>query len=99
MSAVTMPGELYANFSFWGVPLMWVYGWFFGAVRRLRYGSAFRYIYAFVIVPMMLPTFWMAFTGFVNQLVPMPFMILALWFVFRGQPVVALADLHPARAL
>jgi hypothetical protein len=86
MSAVTMPGELYANFSFWGVPLMWLYGWFFGTLRRHRFGPTFRYIYAFVFVPMMLPTFWMAFTGFVNQLVPIPLMLAALWFVFGGTP-------------
>jgi hypothetical protein len=84
MSAVTMPGELYANFSVWGIPLMAVYGWIFGRVRRYRFGARFRYVYAFVFVPMMLPTFWMAFTGFVNQLVPIPLMAGALWFVFDG---------------
>ena len=82
MSAVTMPGELYANFSFWGLPLMGLYGWFFGRAHCYRFHPLFRYIYAFVIVPMMLPTFWMAFTGFVNQLVPIPLMLVALWFVF-----------------
>jgi hypothetical protein len=82
MSAVTMPGELYANFSFWGIPLMWLYGWFFGGAHGHRFHPLFRYVYAFVIVPMMLPTFWMAFTGFVNQLVPVPLMMIALWFVF-----------------
>jgi uncharacterized protein with PQ loop repeat len=83
MSAVTMPGELYANFSVWGIPLMWLYGWFFGRAYTYRFHPVLRYIYAFVIVPMMLPTFWMAFTGFVNLLVPIPVLGLALWFVFR----------------
>jgi hypothetical protein len=86
MSAVTMPGELYANFSIWGVPLMGFYGWMFGRARAYRFGALFRYLYAFVFVPMMLPTFWMAFTGFVNQLVPIPMMLGALWFVFGGSP-------------
>jgi hypothetical protein len=97
-SAVTMPGELYANFAGWGLPLMWVYGWIFGILRGHRFGPLFRFVYAFVIVPMMLPTFWMAFTGFVNQLAPIPFIMLSLWFVFprshtvrRRAPVAALA--------
>ncbi len=81
-SAVTMPGELYANFSGWGLPLMWVYGWLFGLMRGYRFNPLFRFIYAFMIVPMMPATFWMAFTGFVNQLSVVPFAALSLWFVF-----------------
>jgi hypothetical protein len=81
-SAVTMPGELYANFAVWGLPLMWIYGWLFGVMRTYRFDPVVRYIYGFILVPMMLPTFWMAFTGFVNQLAPVPAVALALWLLF-----------------
>lgn len=81
-SAVTMPGELYANFGYAGVLFMLIYGLVFGYLHRLRHGARFRYIYAFVVVPMMLLVFWMAFTGFMNQLIPALVMGLVLWFMF-----------------
>jgi hypothetical protein len=80
-SAVTMPGELYANFAVWGLPLMWLYGWVFGTMRRYRFDPVLRYAYGFIFVPMMFPTFWMAFTGFVNLLAPVPVVALALLFI------------------
>jgi hypothetical protein len=98
-SAVTMPGELYANFAWWGVPLMWLYGWFFGLTRGCRSDPVFRYLYAFIFVPMILPTFWMAFTGFVNQLVPVPVVALSLWLVFSRSDAVPVGALVPGGAL
>lgn len=96
--AVTMPGELYANFGYPGVLLMLVYGAIFGLFHRYRHGTRFRFLYAFTLVPMMLPTFWMSFTGFVNSLVSVPLLTMALWFVYsksaarvRG-PYVRLAE-------
>jgi hypothetical protein len=77
-SAVTMPGELYANFGYPGIALMFVWGAVFGIFRRYRHGSRFRFLYAFQLVPMMFTTCWMAFTGFMNGLVALPLLTMAL---------------------
>jgi hypothetical protein len=77
-SAVTMPGELYANFGYPGIPLMLVWGALFGVFRRYRHGSRFRFLYAFLLVPMMFTTCWMAFTGFMNGLVALPLLTTAV---------------------
>ncbi len=73
-----MPGELYANFGYLGIPLMLVFGVMFGLFQRHRYDSRFRFIYAALMPPVMFTTFWMSFTGFVNGILSTPFMFLAL---------------------
>jgi hypothetical protein len=85
--AVTMPGELYANFGYLGIPLMSVFGVLFGLFHRYRYDARFRFIYAALMPPVMLTTFWMSFTGFVNGILSMPFMLFALIFVIRKRPL------------
>lgn len=80
--AVTMPGELYANFGYLGIPLMAVFGLIFGLCHRYRLNPRFRFVYATFLPSVMFTTFWMAFTGFVNQLVPIPLIVIVLWFVF-----------------
>lgn len=77
-----MPGELYANFGYLGIPLMAVFGWIFGLCHRYRLNRRFRFMYAIFLPSVMFTTFWMAFTGFVNQLVPVPLVVMVLWFVF-----------------
>ena len=82
-SPVTMPGELYANFGYAGILLMFVYGVIFGAFANLAYNARLRLLYALFLLPAMLTTFWMGFTGFVNSLVAVPIGILALFLVLR----------------
>lgn len=85
-SAVTMPGELYANFGYAGIALMFVWGAVFGAFRRFRYGSRFRFLYAFQLVPVMFTTCWMAFTGFMNGLIELPLMAMAVLIMVPVTP-------------
>jgi hypothetical protein len=71
-SAVSMPGELFANFGYAGVVFMLIYGALFAVLHAYRDRTEFRLVYAFVVVPAVMPTFWMGFTGFVNQMLQIP---------------------------
>src|SRR5437867_3287439 len=82
-SPVSMPGELYANFGYPGIALMFVYGLLFGAFAAMAGSSRVRFIYALFLLPAMLPTFWMGFTGFMNHLVAIPLALITLVVVFR----------------
>jgi len=62
---------------------MFVYGVIFGAFANLAYNARLRLLYALFLLPAMLTTFWMGFTGFVNSLVAVPIGILALFLVLR----------------
>ncbi len=79
-----MPGELYANFGYIGLCFMAIYGLLFGAAASLRASTRFRYAYAFAVVPAMLPTFWMGFTGLVNNFLPIPLLVAASLFILPG---------------
>jgi hypothetical protein len=80
-SAVGMPGELYANFGYLGILGMVVYGALFGLARRAQAKPRLGFIYAFIFLPGMFPTFWMGFTGFVSQLTFVPIFLLALLLI------------------
>ena len=94
-SAVTIPGELYANFGPVGVAGTLVYGMLFGFFHRLRNGRRFRYAYAAILLPLMFVTFWMSTTGLVNGLLPMAPAAVVLFAVFP--PRVAIDRLRAAR--
>jgi hypothetical protein len=81
-SAVTIPGELYANFGPAGVLGTFGFGLLFGYVHRLRHGVRFRYLYAAVLLPLMFVTFWMATTGLVNGLLPLAPALLVVLLIF-----------------
>lgn len=83
-SAVTMPGEAYANFWIFGIVFMIVLGAGFGWVNRFAcsdnpiglflYPSAFLYL--------VINANWMAFTGIANQFLPIFLCAIGLYFVF-----------------
>jgi hypothetical protein len=81
-SAVTIPGELYANYGPVGIVGMLCYGLVFGYVHRLRYGRRFRYAYAAILLPVLFVTFWMATTGLINGLLPLAPSLVVLALVF-----------------
>jgi len=81
-SAVTIPGELYANFGPFGVAGTVFYGMLFGFFHRLRNGRRFRYAYAAILLPVMFVTFWMSTTGLINGLLPLAPAAVVLFAVF-----------------
>jgi hypothetical protein len=81
--AVTMPGELYANFGLAGIPMMALFGMIFGIAYRFSSNIRFKFVYAAMLPPVMLTTFWMSFTGFVNAILAFPFVLLIITFVIK----------------
>ncbi len=79
-SAVTMPGELFANFGYLGLPFMIVFGAIFGVMYGLRYKPRFMFIYAFIAVPTLLISFWMSLTGLINsiKIIPVIYIVLVI---------------------
>jgi hypothetical protein len=75
-SAITMPGELYANFGPQGLCLMLAFGMFFGLLFRFSSHPYFHFAYPFVWLPMMLVSFWMSLTGIMNELIRLPLVLL-----------------------
>ena len=67
-SAITMPGELYANFGFLGLPLVAALGLLFRAVYRRRRHPKLLFVYAFFVPHAVLLTHWMSSSGLVTSL-------------------------------
>jgi oligosaccharide repeat unit polymerase len=68
-SAVTMAGEAYANFSYFGLIVAIFYGVSFAVITRVVISSSmFIVLYPTVVIQLILVTNWMGFTGFMNAL-------------------------------
>ena len=93
-SPVSMPGELYANFGYPGILLMFVYGLIFGAFATFAHNPRLRFLYALILLPAMLTTFWMGFTGLMNSLVVVPFGMLTVFVVLRPLRLVRMRTVH-----
>jgi hypothetical protein len=84
-SGVTMPGEAYANFGWEGMPVMFVFGWLFRLIERLRLKHTTFFAYA-CWMPIVVPvTFWMSFTGFMTTLVTLPVYLLLVRPAFKDR--------------
>jgi hypothetical protein len=81
-SAVTIPGELYANFGPVGLAGTLFYGMLFGFFHRQRNGRRFRYAYAAILLPLVFVTYWMSTTGLINGLLPLAPAAVVLFAVF-----------------
>jgi hypothetical protein len=79
-NAVTMPGEFYANFGYPGILLMMFYGLIFGAFNRYRLNTRWMFAFAVWMPTTVMTTFWMAYTGFMNSLIRLPFLLIITWF-------------------
>jgi oligosaccharide repeat unit polymerase len=88
-SAVTMPGEAFANFGLWGLLLMPLKGVIFGILYKLcsRFRQPFLFLYPSVVLYMLFITNWMSFTGFANQLINFVTAILLLSIMFKKKTV------------
>jgi hypothetical protein len=71
-SAVTLSGESYANFGWFGLTIAIVYGIFFSLLLRLLHnmGGIYIVLYGTVVIPLIFMSNWMAFTGMMNRLMP-----------------------------
>ena len=83
-TAVTMPGEAYANFGWFGQFVAMVFGIFFGLLF-LKFanqkGGIFMVLYPSVIIPVIFVSNWMSFTGIMNMFFPTLFITLMLYFI------------------
>lgn len=84
--AVTIPGEAYANFGPFGMPLVAVFGAFYGFFYKYRNHPRYKFAYAFVVVPSIFVSFWMSLTGLVNNMQVFPFALLVLLLVIQKTP-------------
>ena len=66
-SAISMPGELYANFGLLGIPMVGGFGMIFGAIYRRRLRPRLFFVYAFFVPYSVLLTHWMSSTGFMTS--------------------------------
>jgi len=72
-SAVTIPGEAFANFGWFGLPVALVFGVIFWALYALSARAATRNLVIFPSVTfyVLFVTNWMSMTGLMNQLLPL----------------------------
>jgi oligosaccharide repeat unit polymerase len=66
-SAISMPGELYANFGLVGIPLVGAFGFLFRTIYRRRLHPKLFFVYAFFVPYSVLLTHWMSSTGFMTS--------------------------------
>jgi hypothetical protein len=85
VSAVTMPGELYANYGVAGLAGMTIYGLVFGFIHVYRRGARLSLLYAFLLLPLVFACFWMGLTGFVNQALSVPVGAALLFFIIPSK--------------
>ncbi len=71
-SAVTIPGEFYANFGPLGIVGIAGFGVTFGLLYRYRHRPNLFFVYAFGVLHAVLLTQWMASTGLMTSLIVLP---------------------------
>ena len=83
LSAITIPGEFYANFGLPGVLLMLAVGFLFGRLNFNRYHAIWQFFYATAGMSLVISVGWFSVTGFMSWLAPalMLAVILKLCFV------------------
>tara|TARA_B100000575_G_scaffold282606_1_gene274520 strand:- start:407 stop:1708 length:1302 start_codon:yes stop_codon:yes gene_type:complete len=79
-TAVTMPGELIANFGMIGLPIMILVGIFYGyAMINCNKNNVIFYIYSFWVFQSISIMNWMGFTGLINSIISLPPIALVLY--------------------
>lgn len=83
-SAVSMPGEAFANFGYFGLIVAIGYGFLFGIVYRMVVKSLFDVIlYPLIALQLILVTNWMGFTGFMNAITRV-ILLFIFMYLLRG---------------
>lgn len=73
MDAITPVGELVANFDYFGMVIMPVYGVLAASFENRRTKGIYTYLYAGFIFPIITTTVWMGSTGLMSNLISMVF--------------------------
>jgi oligosaccharide repeat unit polymerase len=84
-SAVTLPGEAYANFGWFGILLAPFLGMFFSKLNNFlsRDDSPLFVIYPCLVITGVMVSNWMAFTGIMNQVITFVILYLLLKFIIE----------------
>lgn len=84
-SAVTIPGEAFANFGYWGLAIAPLFGVMFAGVSRFRGypGTPEFFLYPGVVFYILTIGNWMSLTGIMNQLSTLVYSWVLLRLVFR----------------
>ena len=82
-SAVTMPGEAYANFGWFGLIVPIILGTILGLILKLIFTKAglFFVIYPSIIIPCLFVSNWISFTGLMNMFFPTIFTFCLLFLL------------------
>lgn len=99
-SAVTIPGELFANFGYFGLVFSIFYGGIFGLLDRLRGGGRTGMLYCFALPSLVPVTQWMSTTGLINALIFLPLALVLLVCCFGDSASVQVnGSFSPLRSL
>ncbi|HHQ4746872.1 TPA: hypothetical protein ACSQX0_003743, partial [Vibrio cholerae] len=83
-SATSPQGELFANFGYIGMTLMFFLGNFYGWMSKWSRNNAINMsVYSFVVMPSVLTTFWMSTTGLINSLKFIILIYFLVHFLFK----------------
>jgi len=77
MDAITMPGEMIANFGVWGVAMVSLFGYYYKVFKHYLYNEKYISIYA-ALLPTITVPFWMSFTGLFSQMVYLPMYLIMI---------------------
>jgi hypothetical protein len=98
-SAITMPGELYANFGAVGVIGVGAFGLFFRGVYRRRLHPKAFFAYAFFVPYAVLLSHWMSSTGLMTAVTLYPVALAVVWLVLERDAEEPPRDGGPVRQL
>lgn len=84
-SAVTIPGEAFANFGYWGLAVAPLFGMMFAGLSRFTGypGTPEFFLYPGVVLYILMVGNWMSLTGIMNQLPALVYLWVLLRLVFR----------------
>lgn len=84
-SAVTMPGEAYANFGWAGLIIAGFYGLLLGTLLKFinKTGGVFIVLYSSIIIPVVFVSNWMSFTGIMNMFFSTIWVLVCLFLVSK----------------
>ncbi|WP_235420847.1 O-antigen polymerase [Jeotgalibacillus soli] len=82
MDAITIPGEMIANFGLLGVVLVFAFGYFYKLLKHWTYNEQYIPVYATLITTVTV-TFWMSFTGLFSQMIYLPVYMVIIKILFK----------------
>ena len=96
--AVTMPGEIIANFGIEALFLAILWGLLFGLIYRFRWSTRFKIVYAAIVFQVVSVSAWMSYTGFTNSMKNILIYIIIVNFIYRKKAKIVSSTLTSKRA-